>query len=253
MLPPRVCLFDIETAPSLGYFWGKLWETNIIGVESPWYMLCFSYKWLGKSKIYTHSLREYPGYNRDRENDKRLIKDLWKIFDEADVLIGHNGDRFDIRKTYARFIKHDMKPPAPCKTIDTLKAARRYFQFESNRLNDLGQYLGVGKKLANTGFDLWKRTMEGEDKAWEMMERYNRRDIVLLEKVYLKLRPYMANHPNLELYAEKAGCPACQSNNVIRQGSRIAMNRRYQRFQCCDCGFWFRGAHIPRHEAAHAL
>lgn len=246
MRKPRIALYDIETAPSLGYFWGKLWETNIIGVEAPWYMLSFCYKWLGESKIYTHSLREYPHYEKDRENDYRLSKDLHQLFNQADVLVAHNGDRFDMRKAYARFIKHGFAPPMPSKTVDTLKSARRHFAFDSNKLNDLGQYLGVGGKLPHTGFDLWKRTMLGEDKAWDMMERYNRRDIVLLEKVYLKLRPYMTNHPKLETWTENGCCPTCQSLHVTRQGFKIAINRKYQQFKCQDCGTWFQGAHIPR-------
>lgn len=209
-------------------------------------MLCFSWKVLGERKIHTHSLREYPHYQRDRENDFRLIKDLHKIFDEADILVAHNGDRFDQRKTYAKFIQHGMRPPAPVKSVDTLKIARKHFLFESNKLNDLGQYLKVGKKIPTTGFDLWKRCMAGEDKAWEIMERYNRRDVELLEQVYLKLRPYTSIHPNLETYQENGCCPACASIAIERRGQQVNRTRKYQRYQCTDCGHWFQGAFIPR-------
>lgn len=250
MPKPKIALFDIETAPSLGYFWGKLWETNIISVQSPWYMLCFSYKWYGERKIHTHSLREYTGYNKNLEDDRRLIKDLYRVFDEADILVAHNGDKFDIRKTNARFIKHGFKPPSPYKTIDTLKAARKYFQFESNKLNDLGQYLGLGKKLPNTGFDLWRRTMAGDPDAWDTMERYNRRDIVLLEKVYDKLKPYITNHPKLDTYRERSCCPVCQSLNTQRAGFLVALNRKYQRYRCMDCGHWHKGDIVPKVKVA---
>ncbi len=245
-MAPRIALFDIETAPSLGYFWGKLYEVNILAVHAPWYMLCFSYKWLGERTIHTHSLREYPGYKKDKENDGRLIRDLYKVFDEADILIAHNGDRFDVRKTNARFIKHGLKPPSPYKTIDTCKAARRHFLFDSNKLDTLGQYLGVGKKLPNTGFDLWRRTMAGDDEAWDAMERYNRRDVVLLEKVYDKLKPYMTGHPKLDAYSEKSCCPVCQSRNTERRGIQVSLSRKYQRYQCMDCGHWHRGDVIPK-------
>lgn len=246
MYHPKIALFDIETAPSLGYFWGKLWETDIVGVKEPWYMLCFSYKWLGNGKMHTHSLREYPHYKNNLQDDRRLIKDLHKLFDEADILIAHNGDRFDIRKTNARFIKHGLRPPAPYKTVDTLKVARRFFQFESNRLNDLGQYLGIGKKLPTTGMDLWRRTMSGEKTAWDTMEHYNRRDVRLLERVYNRLLPYMANHPNLEIYGENGCCPTCQSLKVERRGIYVARTRKYQRYHCDECGHWFQGAYIKR-------
>ena len=177
--------------------------------------------------MHTHSLREYPHYKNNLQDDRRLIKDLHKLFDEADILIAHNGDRFDIRKTNARFIKHGLRPPAPYKTVDTLKVARRFFQFESNRLNDLGQYLGIGKKLPTTGMDLWRRTMSGEKTAWDTMEHYNRRDVRLLERVYNRLLPYMANHPNLEIYGENGCCPTCQSLKVERRGIYVARTREY--------------------------
>ncbi len=209
-------------------------------------MLSFSYKWLGEQKIHTHALNDYPGYKKNLEDDYHLVNDLHKLFYAADILIAHNGDRFDIRKANARFIKYGLKPPSPSKSIDTLKAARKYFQFESNRLNDLGAYLGLGKKLPTTGFDLWRRTMAGETKAWDLMKRYNRRDVVLLEKVYLKLRPYMATHPNLGLYQDRPCCPACQSMNVQRRGVIVSAARKYVRYQCQSCGNWNKGEIIPK-------
>jgi hypothetical protein len=240
MPQPRIALFDIETAPSLGYFWGKLWETDIIGVDTPWYMLCFSYKWLSDKTIYTHALPDYKRYKKDKEDDTDLAKDLHSLFDEADILIAHNGDRFDIRKANARFIRHGWKPPATYKSIDTLKVARRHFLFDSNRLNDLGEFLGVGKKIPHTGFDLWKRAMAGDEEAWRQMKAYNRRDVVLLEKVYERLRPYMPNHPNLTLYTDSPDCcPTCNSKHIQRRGFAVKSTRLYRRFQCRDCGGWF--------------
>lgn len=252
MSSPRVAFVDIETAPSLGYFWGKLWETAIIDVKNPWYMLSFSYKWLGEDAVHCRALPDYPLFKRDKENDKHLIEDLHDLFDEADVLIAHNGDRFDIRKSNARFIMQGLTPPSPYKTIDTLKAARRFFHFESNRLNDLGQYLGVGRKLPNTGWALWSACMRGERKAWRTMREYNKRDIVLLEKVYNKLKPYMSNHPDLMIYTDDPGCPTCRSTHVQRRGFLVSRKRKYRRYHCQNCGSWFQGAVIkPGDHAKH--
>jgi DNA polymerase elongation subunit (family B) len=243
---PKIALFDIETAPSLGYFWGKLYETDIIEVDTPWYMLCFSYKWLGEKKIHTHSLRHYPGYKRDLENDRDLVGDLHKLFDAADILIAHNGDRFDIRKSNARFLKHGMKPPSRYRSIDTLKIARSKFLFDSSRLDALGKFLGFGGKQPHTGFDLWKRVMLGEKEAWEIMEGYNRRDLVLLEAVYNKLAPYATTlHPNLTVY-NGTGCPRCQSNKICGNGWLATNARRYHRLRCQSCGHSFQGQSIDR-------
>ena len=245
---PRIAFFDIETAPSLGYFWGKLYETDIIAVEEPWYMLSYAWKWQGEKAIHCKALCDYPEYDANLDNDFFLVRDLRNLFDEADVLIAHNGDRFDVRKANARMIRYGMKPPSRYQTIDTLKAARKHFQFESSRLDALSQYLGIGKKLPTTGFDLWKRTMRGDRKAWAVMKRYNKHDIVLLEKVYEELRPWMTTHPNLELFHRPhvgAVCPNCQSTNTVKKGTWYNRARQYRQHQCRACGHWFKGALIP--------
>jgi hypothetical protein len=244
MTAPKVAFFDVENAPSLGWFWGHLWETSIIGVDVPWYMLSFSYKWMGESKVHCHALPDYKLYKRDKEDDKRLIKDLHKLFDEADILIAHNGDRFDIRKANARFIMQGLRPPSPYKSIDTLKVARQKFHFQSNKLDDLGQYLGVGRKMPHTGFDLWKRCMTGEKAAWNTMREYNMKDVLLLERVYEKLKPYMTNHPDLRIYEDRPGCPTCKSIHVEKGGFKVSRSRKYQRYHCLDCGSWYQGALI---------
>jgi predicted RNA-binding Zn-ribbon protein involved in translation (DUF1610 family) len=140
-----------------------------------------------------------------------------------------------------------MKPPSPYKTIDTLKAARKHFQFESSRLNDLGQYLGFGKKLPTTGFDLWERVMQGDLKAWHLMKRYNQRDVVLLEKVYMEFRPWMTTHPNLGIFKapqSKIPCPNCGSHDVRNKGSYTTSTRRYKQYGCRNCGHWFKGEFV---------
>lgn len=244
MSKPRVAFFDVENAPTLGYFWGKLWETSIVSVTNPWYMLSFSYKWMGEDKVHCHALPDYPLFKKDKENDKHLIEDLHDLFDEADILIAHNGDRFDVRKANARFIMQGLKPPSPYKTIDTLKVARRYFHFQSNRLDDLGQYLDVGRKMPHTGFDLWSRCMRGERTAWKTMREYNIKDVLLLEKVYERLKPYMTNHPDLTIYNETPGCPTCGSTHVHRRGFAVSRKRKYRRYHCGSCGSWYQGALI---------
>jgi hypothetical protein len=245
MPKPRIALYDCENAPSLGYFWGRLYETDIIKVEHPWYMLSYSFKWLGEKKVYTKALCDYPLYKSNLENDFYLIRDLHKLFDEADILIAHNGDRFDVRKVNARFLRYGMKPPSTYKTIDTLKVARSKFLLESNKLGALGEYLGLGGKMVHTGFDLWRRVMQGDARAWKIMKRYNARDVLLLEQVYLRLRPYMTNHPNLQLYdGRERHCPACNAYALKRRGFMITLARKYQRLQCGECGHWTKGALI---------
>ncbi len=235
---PRVLIFDIETSLSKGYFFDLWKEGNIIEIESSWYMLSFAWKFLGEKKTHVLALPDFPGYAKNRTCDKALVTKLWELFSEADVIVAHNGDRFDIRKSNARFIAHGLTPPAPYKSFDTLKAARRNFKFDSNRLDDLGGYLGLGRKLATTGKATWLGCMNGDPKAWATMKRYNKQDVVLLEAVYLKLRAWSTNHPNLTNYTG-TGCPVCQSTKLERSGFAYLTSGRKQRMLCQGCGHRF--------------
>lgn len=244
----KVLLLDIETAPSLGWAWEK-WQTNIIAFEKSWFMLAFGWKWLGEAKAHVRCLPDYAGYEFDKENDRELIGELWTLMDQADVIVGHNGDAFDIKKANARFITHDLPPPSTYKTVDTLKLAKKHFKFESNKLGDLGQYLEIGTKVATTGFKLWKGCMEGDVKSWNLMRKYNEQDVLLLEQIYLKLRPWSVSHPNLSLYEDvHTNCPTCTSSNVQRRGFNYAKTQVRQRWRCNDCGSWYSGRIIKKGE-----
>lgn len=236
--PAKVALFDIETAPNLGWVWGK-WDQTVISFEKNWYMMSYSMKWLGQKEIHTVQLPDFPRYNYDMEDDKRLVKSLWKVLDEADVVIAHNGDKFDIRKANARFIAHGLAPPSPYKTIDTLKVARRYFKFDSNRLHDLGNYLGVGGKLMeHIDHKIWRKCMNGCLKSWKLEKKYNERDVDLLERVYLKMRPWMATHPDLDMFTRRGACPTCESPRITAQGFKLTKTGKRQQYKCLDCGGW---------------
>ncbi len=219
----------------------QLYEANVIDVMKDWYILSFAYKWLDSKKIHTHALPDYPGYQKNKEDDRGLVAALWGLFNEADVLIGHNGDRFDCRKANARFLVHGLKVPAPYKTVDTLKIARRHFKFDSNRLDDLGRYLGVGRKLPHTGKKLWLSCMQGDEAAWRTMRRYNAQDVALLERVYLRLRGWSTTHPDLEVFTRDLCCPKCQSHRITQQGQKLTKTGHRQQYKCLDCGGWHSG------------
>lgn len=233
-----VVYLDIETAPTLGWTWG-LWEQNVIDTKKPWYILSFAYKFEGE-KVQSKGLIDYPGFKKDMEDDSALVKELWDVFDKADIVVAHNGDRFDILRANARFVGLGLNPPSPYKSVDTCKIARRYFKFDSNKLDNLGHYLGLGRKLPNTGFDLWKRCMTGDPQAWKEMIRYNERDVILLEKVYLKLRSWAKTHPSVT-QGNGDACPKCNSTHLQKRGFSYTATRKRQRLQCADCGGWLSG------------
>ena len=157
-------LFDIETTALVSRTWG-IFDQNVIKVVEEWKILCFSYKRLGEKKVYVESLRN--------QDEKSLVKKLHEVLNSADIVIGHNQDRFDIRKSNAKFIEYGLPPTPDYHKIDTLKVARKYFAFTSNRLNDLGQFLGVGEKVKHPGFEMWEGCERGEKKWWDLMTKYN--------------------------------------------------------------------------------
>lgn len=231
MSKPKVLFFDIETAPNLAYVWGK-YEQDVIAFKSEWHLLSVAYKWLGDSKVHCDTIQ-------GSKSDKKLAKKLRDLFDEADVIIAHNGDAFDIKKARARFAFHGLKPPSQFATVDTCKIAKRYFNFTSNRLNDLGQYLKVGQKVKHTGFDLWLGCMQNKRLSWELMKMYNKQDVVLLEKVYQKLLPWMDRHPNMALLQDKEGCPKCGSEKIVKDGVRANSSTMQQQWHCKSCKGYF--------------
>ncbi len=241
MNKPKVLLFDEETAPSLGHFFDLWKEGNIVWTVKDWYMLSVAYKWLGETKVHCIALPDFKPYKPGSEDDKQLILKLWQLFDEADILVAHNGDHFDIKKANARFAFYHLPPPSPYKTIDTYKVAKKYFNFTSNKLDSLGDYLGYGRKRVHTGFNLWKACMAGDPKAWTEMIAYNKRDVVLLEQIYKHFLPWIQGHPNTAVLKGISGCPNCGSTHLQSRGRGITKTGTYQRLQCQDCAAWSHG------------
>jgi len=238
--PLKVLFFDVETAPNIGYTWEK-YETNVIEFLKERYMLCFTVKWLDENRAHTFGLPDFSDYKKDKTSDKSLVLKLWEYINEADIIVAHNGDSFDVKVMNTRFIVNGLTPPAPYKTVDTKKEAKKRFGFSSNSLNDLGNVLGLGKKLSTGGFKLWKDCMEGKQDAWKKMKKYNKIDVLLLEQVYLKLRPWMKTHPNVAVCIDRAACQACGSTNTQRRGYSFSKFTKYQRIQCTSCGSWSQG------------
>lgn len=238
MNKPKILLFDIETAPNLGYVWGK-YDQNVIDYKSEWYMLCFVAKWSDSKKLITSKLSDFKTFKKDKENDYGVVKALWNLLDECDILIGHNSKAFDEKKANARFVYHGLPPPSPYKTIDTLSVARKYFKFTSNKLDDLGKALGIGRKVPHEGFRLWLGCMNGDTKSWNKMIKYNKQDVLLLEKLYKKLQPWITNHPNIGLFTnQEYACPNCGSKHVIKRGYMYTKVNKFQRYVCKDCNAW---------------
>jgi hypothetical protein len=241
MHKPKILHLDIETAPILAWVW-SLWKPTIaIGqIEQDWHMLCWAAKWHGKKRVYKEALWHYRDrYERSKTDEVAILTALWQLLDEADIVVAHNGDRFDVAKINAKFFEYGMNPPSPFKTVDTLKVAKANFKFSANRLDYIAKLKRVGQKL-KTDFDLWLDVMAGNKKQCKRMMDYNVQDVLLLEEIYTLLLPWITNHPNVGVYNDKeeVQCPNCGGTHLHYRGFAYTNAGKYQRFVCTDCGRW---------------
>lgn len=232
----RILLFDIETSPNIVYSWTvgrkvSLGHDNIVQERQ---IICICWKWHGEKQVHSIDWGK-------KQDDKQLLKEFSKVLNEADVAIAHNGDRYDIRFINGRLAYHDLDPVGEVTTIDTLKQSRKVFFINSHRLDYLGQFLGLGRKLDTGGFGLWKEVMDGNEKALSKMIRYCKQDVRLLESVYEKIRKYAPQtvHMGIVNGGDRLSCKACGSSNTKWDGYRIRSKIVYRTRKCGDCKhFW---------------
>lgn len=223
----KILLIDIETSPLVCYTWG-LYEQDVIKKIKQSTILSVAYQWLGqKTKVMSCA----------QMSEHHLLKRLHRLLSDADIVVAHNGDAFDIKKINTRFIIHNILPPSPYQTIDTKMVAKSVGAFDSNSLNNLGIDMSEGEKLRHRGFDMWEGCMAGKSRDWRDMKRYNKKDVDLLAKVYLRLRPWMKNHPEVRP-ADRGVCQSCSNDNLQRRGTFMTKTKVYTRYQCLSCGSW---------------
>ena len=235
----RILFLDIETAPNVAFVWG-LFDQNISHnqVKTSSYVLCWAAKWEGRSGMQFDSVH--------RSSKRQMLKRIHALLNEADIVVHYNGNKFDTPTLNKEFVKAGLLPPAPFKQVDMLRVCRQVFRFESNKLDSITQSLAIGRKVKHHGFELWTSCMDGDPKAWKIMERYNKMDVQLLEKVYHRLRPWIIQHPSLRLLVERLACPKCGSRRTQRRGEAATQTAVFFRYQCLRCGGWFRSTEKVR-------
>jgi hypothetical protein len=232
----KVLILDIETAPISAYVWG-IWNQNVgtHQIKSDWFCLTWAAKWLFEDKVYSAKLKPDEVANQD---DKRIIEGIWKLLNEADIVIAHNAVKFDIPRLNSRFIINDLHPPLPYQIIDTLVHIRRQFGFTSNKLDYVNKLLNLERKK-ETSFELWDNCMKGDRKALKEMEDYNVQDVRILEETYLQIRPWIKPHPNMGLFIldeTEQRCPSCGSSELQDQGKCYNTSANiYELMRCNNC------------------
>jgi hypothetical protein len=243
---PKILILDIETFPFTINVWNPFGDNPLEFVNHR--VVCaYSAKW-HHGKHVTKIMPDWAEYEPGSRDDLNLVLDLHKLLDEADVVVAHNGIKFDLAVINARFAAHKLLPPSPYKIVDTRLVAKRAFKFGSNSQDYLCQILGIGRKMDTGGYRLWQNCLAGDTAAWNKMRRYNAHDVKLLEKLYDRLLPWVQDHPSYALFTGKTCCPKCGSAKLQSRGVARSVTREYQRFQCQACGGWTRA--VRSHQRA---
>ena len=239
MTGPKILTLDIETSPAKVWTF-SMFNTNIgpHQIIEPTRMISFAAKYLDE--------RQVRFYSEFHDGDHAMIEEAYALLDDADVVVTYNGDHFDIPHLNREFQLWGMAPPSPFVSVDLYKVAKKHQRWLSHKLAYITQELDLSGKLDHEGFELWVKCMAGDPKAWNIMRRYNKQDVVTTEELYLALLPYITNLPSPALFSARGDegvptCPNCGSVSVQRRGHAYTKTRRYPRFRCNECGKWFRG------------
>lgn len=237
---PKILVLDIETAPMEVYTW-SLWQDNIPlnMVIKDWSILCYAAKWVGEDEIFYEDTRN----QRDVRDDSKILKNIWKLMDEADIILGQNSNQFDLKKLNSRFLANGMKPPSTYRKYDTKVMSKKYFSHTSNKLEFLSKTFNESyTKLDHAkfaGFTLWKECLKGNKLAFQEMEDYNKHDILSTEEYFLKILPW-DNTINYSVFNDSTPTCSCGSTSFKKSGFYYTNSSKFQKHKCTSCGSEYR-------------
>ena len=243
----RVLYVDIETSPNIADVWG-LWNQNVglTQLRESSRIIGFGAKWRGAKRVQWYS--EYNRETGELSEHEAMLQAAYDLYEEADVVVTYNGDRFDHLHFNAEWVTAGMTPPSPVKSIDLYKTVKKNFRFPSNKLAYVADRLIGDTKVSNGGHLLWRHCLDPEvdaetrRKAWNMMARYCRQDVALMEPLHDKLEPWLPATVNMALIGgSPEGCTKCGGCSLEKRGIAYTASRAYQQFRCRDCGGWLRG------------
>lgn len=236
----NIVLWDIETSlmqvETFTLYPERIPHTGII---RDWHIICAAWKNLNTGKVHTVSkMDDLQLFKKNPYDDLHVIKTLSDMLTDVDLLIAHNGDKFDIKMLNARLMFHGLDPLPPVRTLDTYKEIKKIARLSSNKLDYIGTFFDIGHK-ASTSTGLWSAATAGDVDAIKEMVKYNRQDVILLEQIYNRMLPYIKNHPKVD--DQDRSCSNCGSKNLHKRGTYRNKRNAYPRFQCQACGAWSRG------------
>lgn len=249
---PKIILWDIETLPDMEEamkVWPKLSDYPGQSMKATiTSIICGGYKELDSKQTHCINAWDFPAWKKDVNDDYAIVKKIYDVLKDADAVVTHNGKRFDWKHLQTRLLVHGMDPLHEIHHIDTCKLAKGNILAFNNSLDILAKAFVKDKKMENGGWDLWVRVRQREKKAMDMMSRYCKHDVKILEKIFKVLRPFAKNIPNFNVFADDVfkHCRGCGSTNLMKFGFRPSSTGVRQRYSCKDCGTSSYGAPINK-------
>lgn len=249
MKSPKIILWDIETLPNLDKaleYWPQLkcdWK-NVLMTRSLSSIICIGWKELGKKRVHCINAWDYKNWKKNKNDDYEVCKAMYDVLKDADAIVTHNGRRFDWKFLQTALLMNGLPKLPNIPHIDTKAISSKHLTILNNRLDTVSHTLGLDGKLENGGWKLWVDTHKDKAAAKKLMEKYCKQDVQALEDLYYKLRPFMKNIPNYNLFngeGENRLCPSCGGNNLHKHGTHVTKTAKYQRYICRDCGTTSRG------------
>ena len=204
-------------------------------------VLCVGFKWVGAPARTTQVLNilDYPGKNLI-EKEKHLLVAVSEAFNTAEAVLGHFSTYYDLPFLNTRLLYHRLPVlPPQVAQVDTWKVARYRLKLRNNRLKTISEFLGTREEKNAIKPEQWILALGGHRPSMAYIVEHCRLDVIVLEEAYHRLLPLVTDHPNGR--SDRLGghtCPNCRSTNAQCRGVHLTRTRRYQRYQCQDCGAW---------------
>ena len=242
----KILTLDVECSPATAHVWGMFKQhVSLSQLIEHGKMISFAARWYGE--------KETMFYSDFTHGHNAMVEACWELLDQCDILVTFNGQNFDNKIMAREFVIAGMAPPSPWKDVDLLRVVRSRFRFISNKLQNVCDELGLPVKVETGGFELWVGAMANDPKAWKLMEKYNRNDVVITEKLLDRLRPWITGmHMGLFVEPDENGdtnvCPNCGGGRIENYTDRSykANVQSYAAMRCKDCGTPMRGTKSKR-------
>ena len=245
MTKPKILVWDIETSPMTTYTF-QIYEQNIRldQVIEDWNILAWGAKWLGEPASKTMYMDNSK--SKDVRDDKKIVEGLIKLLNEADAVITHNGEKFDIKRVNTRAAMNGLPPIKPYRSTDTYKESKKVFDFTSHSLAYMSEKLNKKyKKLTHSrypGLSLWKAVLAGDQTAWKEMKKYCINDVLTTEELYGELSGWIKTQ-NMTVWSDEAGIACrCGSGRLEKRGFAFTDGGKFQIYRCLKCGKWPRSS-----------